>query len=64
MRAVTLLEGVPAAGEAEAPSHVSRSRRAYARPVVVRLRLENVVRGGGGTKPNDPVFPSTTPWHG
>lgn len=35
-----------ACGEAQAP----RARSAYAQPTVVKLRLDNIVRGGVGTK--------------
>ena len=34
-----------ACGEAQAP----RVRCAYARPTVVRIRLDSIVRGGGGS---------------
>ena len=63
MRAIRLLEGVPTAPWTVSPSRAARLRREYARPVVTRMRLENVVRGSGGTK-KDSTFPSTNPFPG
>ncbi|HVP14251.1 MAG TPA: hypothetical protein VMS88_01830 [Terriglobales bacterium] len=63
MRATRLLAGVPETGSAEAERGGTRPRRQYARPAVSRLRLENVVRGSGGTK-KDTTFPSTNPFPG